>query len=351
MPEEIIRSLTVDGLRYGYRLLPRDPAAGGTRTTEPVLVIGGALQGMFGWPQMDDHLGPVADVVTADLPGMGSADPLPPGPSAPVLRAAVTGIIDDLGASRINLFGFSYGAAIAFGCARHDPRRVARLVLGGVPTHIGEDQRAYWLRATQALEQGDAEGFASQAADGLMCLDPERHVHRRELARRYVRRSFLHALAHSEHAAASLRRALGDRPDFSGGLSGVPALVFAGEHDTVTPPELQWEFAGTIEGSRFLTLPESDHWVVLERSDEVADLVTRFFTDQPLGPDPVTRLPHQTQGTRAEQPARSAPGVRRVPGPQLSRGAEVTPEESTPASPPPPGSPTPRTAPARGRAG
>ncbi|MEU1213048.1 alpha/beta fold hydrolase [Streptomyces sp. NPDC005791] len=320
MPEEIIRSLTVDGLRYGYRVLPRDPAAGGTPVTEPVVIIGGALQGMFGWPQMDDHLSPVADVVTADLPGMGSADPLPPGPGAPVLRAAVTGIIDDLGASRINLFGFSYGAAVAFGCAQHDPGRVARLVLGGVPTHIDDNRRAYWQRATRVLDEGDPEGFAALAADGLMCLDPDRPVHRRELARRYVRRSFQHALAHSEHAVDSLRRALADRPDFSGGLSGVPALVFAGEHDTVTSPELQREFAGTIEGSRFLTLPESDHWVVLERSDEVAALVTRFFTDQPL--EPATALL-----------------------PCQARAGEVVPAEPTPAAHPRRGAPTPGTAP------
>ncbi|WP_329041578.1 alpha/beta hydrolase [Streptomyces sp. NBC_00178] len=292
MPEEIIRSLTVDGVRFAYRVMPRDPAAGPRPGTEPVLVIGGALQGMFGWPQMDDHLGPLADVVTADLPGMGTADPLPPGPSAPVLRAAVGAIVDDLGAPRINLFGFSYGAAIAFGYAQHHPGRVARLVLGGVPVHIGEERRGYWHRATAALAEGDAERFASLAADGLMCLDPERPVHRRELARRYVRRSFLHALTHSAHAADSLRRALGDRPDFSGGLSGVPALVFAGEHDTVTSPALQREFAATIEGSRFLTLPESDHWVVLERSDEVAALVTRFFTGRPLE-HAAALLPHQ----------------------------------------------------------
>lgn len=34
----------------------------------------------------------------------------------------------------------------------------------------------------------------------------------------------------------------------------------------------------TIEGSRFLTIGESDHWVVLERAEEVASLVTGFFT-------------------------------------------------------------------------
>ncbi|MEU1468179.1 alpha/beta fold hydrolase [Streptomyces sp. NPDC005761] len=284
MPDEIIRNLSVHGLRYSYRVLAQP-----SPRTEPVVVLGGALQGMYGWPQMDEHLGPHATVVTADLPGMGSADPLPPGTGDDLLHTAVTGIIDDLGVARVNLFGFSYGTSIAFGCARQDPGRIARLVLGGVPAHISDAQRSQWSRAVDRLGEGDTEGLATLTAEALMCLDPERRVHRRELARRYVRRSFVHALADSPHAAQSLRRALGHRPDFSGGLSGVPALVFAGEHDTVTSPERQRAFAATIEGSRFLTIGDSDHWVVLERPDDVADLVARFFTDRPLEAAPALR--------------------------------------------------------------
>lgn len=284
MPDEIVRNLSVHGLRYSYRVLAQP-----SPRTEPVVMLGGALQGMYGWPQMDEHLGPHATVVTADLPGMGGADPLPPGTGDDLLYAAVAGIIDDLGVDRVNLFGFSYGTSIAFGCARQDPGRIARLVLGGVPAHISEAQRSQWGRAVERLGAGDMEGLATLTAEALMCLDPARRVHRRELARRYVRRSFLHALTHSPHAAQSLRRALGHRPDFSGGLSGVPALVFAGEHDTVTSPERQRAFAATIEGSRFLTIGDSDHWVVLERPDDVADLAARFFTDRPLEAAPALR--------------------------------------------------------------
>ncbi|MFH9606945.1 alpha/beta fold hydrolase [Streptomyces sp. NPDC017448] len=291
MPEEIIRPLSVDGVRFSYRLLPHS-RPGGVPATEPTLILGGALQGMFGWPQMDDHLGDAADVVTADLPGMGSADPLPPGPSGGLLRRAVLAVADDVGARRLNVFGFSYGTAIAFGFARHHPERVARLALGGVPVHIDAAQVDRWERARRQLAAGDREGFAATAADALMCLDPERPVHRRELARRYVRRSFLHALTHSPHAADSLYRALADRPDFSGGLTGVPALVFAGEHDTVTSPARQREFAATIEGSRFHTIEESDHWVVLERAEEVATLVAGFFTGRRPAAGAVT-LPRQ----------------------------------------------------------
>ncbi|MFF2328059.1 MULTISPECIES: alpha/beta fold hydrolase [unclassified Streptomyces] len=300
MAEEIVRTLTVHGLRYGYRVL-RQPSP----CTEPVVVLGGALQGMYGWPQMDDHLGPFASVVTADLPGMGGADPLPAGAGDEILRAAVTGIIDDLEVPRVNLFGFSYGTSIAFACAQRHPGRIARLALGGVPAHISEGQRIQWGRAVARLAAGDMAGLATLAAAQLMCLDPERTVHRRELAQRYVRRSFLYALTHSPHAARSLHRALEHRPDFSGGLAGVPALVFAGEHDTVTSPERQRAFADTIEGSRFVTIGESDHWVVLERPDHVAELVARFFTDRAPEPEPEPEpepgpaaLPRQSAGVR-----------------------------------------------------
>ncbi|KPC60724.1 alpha/beta fold hydrolase [Streptomyces chattanoogensis] len=281
MVEETIRSLSVGGVSYSYRLL-RQPEG----VTEPVMVLGGALQGMFGWPQMEDQVGPVADVVTADLPGMGSADPLPPGPSANIVCAAIERVIDDLGVPQVNLFGFSYGAGLAYGCAQRFPRRIARLALGGVPAHVTPAQLDLWRRAADHLARGDAESFATLVTEALMCLDERRHVTKRQLAYRYVRRSMLHAARHSPHAVDSLRRALVDRPDFSSGLTGVPTLVFSGEHDTVTSPARQRDFAARILGSRFLTIPDTDHWVVLERPQEVADLAARFFTDAPLNSAP-----------------------------------------------------------------
>ncbi|MFJ9407444.1 alpha/beta fold hydrolase [Streptomyces sp. NPDC101393] len=297
MSEETIRSLSVSGVPYSYRLL-RQP----DRITEPVMVLGGALQGMFGWPQMEDHLGPVADVVTADLPGMGSADPLPPGPSIDILCTAIERIIDDLDVPQINLFGFSYGAGLAFSCAQRFPGRIARLALGGVPAHVSAAQLEYWRLAADHLARGEVETFARLVAEGLMCLDEDRFVTRRRLAFRYVRRSLAHAARHSPHTADSLRRGLSDRPDFSGGLTGVPTLVFSGEHDTVTAPPRQRDFATSIAGSRFLTIPDADHWVVLERPQDVADLAARFFTDGPLSSAPCL-TPVAREGEPATDPA------------------------------------------------
>ncbi|MGD9485836.1 alpha/beta fold hydrolase [Streptomyces sp. TRM70308] len=298
-PQETVRRLTVDGLSYAYRLL-RQPHP----RTEPVVVVGGALQSMYGWPHLEDAVLPVAGLVTADLPGMGGADPLRPEQDSELLRTALARVVDDLGAPRVNLFGYSYGAAIAFGYAQRHPGRVARLLLGGVPAHISAAQLAHWRRAADRLAAGRAGEFADLIAASMLCLDPSRPVHRRALAHRYVRRSLLRAVTGTPHAMAVLDRAMHRRLPLTGGLSGVPALVFSGEHDTVTSPARQRAFAATIEPSTFHVLPESDHWAVLERPREIAELVRHFVTDRP--PDAATWSEPAVPRPRRRGPAASS---------------------------------------------
>jgi pimeloyl-ACP methyl ester carboxylesterase len=287
MREEVVRPLTLGGTRFSYRLL-RHP---GPRA-EPVIVLGGGFQGSRGWPHMEDRIAPVTDFVTADLPGVGASDSLPPGAGTEFAGAAVDRILDDLGAPRVNLFGYSYGAELAFGCAQRHPHRIARLMLGGVVSHTGSAQRDSLRLAAGHLAQGDTENFAAVAARMQLCLDEDRHIPRRSLVYRYVKRSMLHVAVHVPDVLEYLQRSLISSPSFDGGLSGVPALVFTGEHDSITAPERQRAFAATIRGSRFATIKDSDHWVVLERAADVADLTVRFFTDQPWdGASYVAHLP------------------------------------------------------------
>ncbi len=279
MYEEVVRALAVDGTRFSYRRL-RQPAP----RTEPVVVLGGGFQGSYGWPHMEDRITPLTDLVTADLPGMGTSDPLPAGSDTTFMGQAIDRIIDDLGVPRVNLFGYSYGAELAFGCAQRNPDRIARLVLGGVVSHTSPAQQASLREAADHLAVGDAEAFATVAARMQLCLDPGRHIPRRSLVYRYVKRSMLHVAVHVPNVMEYLRRSLISGPAFAGGLSGVPALVFTGEHDSITSPDRQREFAATIAGSRFVRIRDADHWVVLERAADVADLAVRFFTDQPVEP-------------------------------------------------------------------
>ncbi|GAB7033059.1 alpha/beta hydrolase [Streptomyces sp. NPDC021749] len=277
MTNEAVHALRVDGLSYSYRLV-RQPAP----RTEPVMVLGGALQDKYGWQHLDEPVSPVASLITLDLPGSGNADPLRPDQGLETMCRAVEHVLDHLGVARVNLFGYSFGSAIAFAFAQRRPHRIARLLLGGVPAHVTHAQLALWRQAAARMAAGEPEEFVDLALKLWLCQDENRFVRHRKLVHRYVKRLIMHAVTHIPHGFTVLDRSATEELNPSGGLTGVPALVFCGEHDTVSSPEKQRAFAATIEDSRFLTIAESDHWVALERAQAVVDLVVRFFTDQPL---------------------------------------------------------------------
>lgn len=277
MTNEVVNALSVDGLSYSYRLL-RQPAP----RTEPVLVLGGALQDKHGWEHFDEPVLPSASLITIDLPGTGDADLLRPDQGMDTMCRAVEQVIDDLGIARVNLFGYSFGSTIGFAFAQRQPHRLARLLLGGVPAYVSDAQLTLWREATARMAAGEPEEFVDLALKLWLCQDERRVVRHRKLAHRYVKRLITHALSSIPHGFTVLDRSATDESHLSGGLRGVPALVFCGEHDTVSAPGHQRAFAATIENSRFFTIAESDHWVTFERSQDIIDLVVRYFTDQPL---------------------------------------------------------------------
>jgi hypothetical protein len=58
--------------------------------------------------------------------------------------------------------------------------------------------------------------------------------------------------------------------------------VATGEHDALTTPRLCRELAETCRESWFAEVSDADHMLFLERTTELADLVTRFLADEPL---------------------------------------------------------------------
>ncbi|ATL27812.1 Beta-ketoadipate enol-lactone hydrolase [Streptomyces formicae] len=270
---QCVRTVNVDGVSCSYRLVSPTAAR-----SEPLIALGGAFQGMYDWVQLEDALTDVSCLLTADLPGAGDSDVPRPEHTLTLLDAALDAIVDDLHVPRVNLFGYSHGAVLAFRYAQRRPRRCARLLLGGVPAHLTDTPFARYRKAGELLANGDTEGFVAAVSAEMFCLDDSRRVHRRDLALRSFRRSLLR-VARRPHAEYMLARALGTRTALTGGLVGVPTLVFTGEHDTLTPPDLQRAFAETIDGSRFVTMPDCDHMLLMERPDAVAALVRAFITD------------------------------------------------------------------------
>ncbi|GAA3283923.1 alpha/beta hydrolase [Streptomyces lavendulae] len=77
----------------------------------------------------------------------------------------------------------------------------------------------------------------------------------------------------------------------------VPTLTFTRESDLITPTGLSRQFARMFLNARFVTIKESSHMVMLERSTEFADLLHHFFIDTPLEDIPYcNRVEYATAG-------------------------------------------------------
>lgn len=89
-----------------------------------------------------EALGPRFTLLTADLPGSGNSDPLPPGAGYKEIAAAFVALLDTAGVTRADVYGIHTGNKIAAALAAHWPERVRRIVLAGQSHSIIPDQKA-----------------------------------------------------------------------------------------------------------------------------------------------------------------------------------------------------------------
>lgn len=277
MTEAITHTLSLDGLSFSYQVIQSE-----TPSIDPVFVVGGVLQGMHGWSIMERHVLPHADLISVDLPGAGRSTPLRPDQKMETMCRATEMIIDDLGLHRVNFLGYSFGSAIAYRCAQRRPERFAKLAIGGVPVRISDQLIALWRRGAQRMQDGDPDGFVDVLAEMFLCSDNQAVIRNRDVVRQLVKRLTLRAVTGNPHGFETMERSVLENLNPQGGLSGVPTLVFCGEHDTISSRQEQREFAATIDDCTFAAVAEADHWVFMQRRDEASDLVMRFFTDRPL---------------------------------------------------------------------
>ncbi|MBT2482977.1 alpha/beta fold hydrolase [Streptomyces sp. ISL-94] len=283
--DEKILSLTWQGVPY----LCRTVAPQQTPTTEPVLVLGWAMQDVRGWPRLERRVTEHTTMIIPQLPCLDDA----PDSTDHGFDTFVEGVrhtLDQLGLPCVNLLGVSYGAPIAYRVARAHPGRIARLLLAGATPSLGPAM-ASLVRdlATRpgptgdlALDRAADDMCARRMADVLVNTDRADQVPMAPAVRRMLHRYFV------EQAGAASRYIAYHRPLLDqdlyppGGLHGLPALVFTGEHDNVSTPDQNRAVAATISGSTCLMIKNADHMAHLEREAEYADLVIRFIHDLPL---------------------------------------------------------------------
>ena len=245
----------------------------------PVFFVSGAFQSMGSWRRFADHFAQFTTVILCDLPGTGSADPLPSGLGLDFLAKAMAEVLRRLEISRVHVVAASYGSPIAYRFAQLHPKAVDRLVLAGVMKEIPQDLRHSTAQTMVSLIEARMTDFAREVVDGLLCLDPEKPVERRALARRLLTGQLEHmSPAEGERYVHNTMRLLSHQPLDLTSAPPVPALVFTGEHDVYTRPEHCREIAEAFDEATFTTIKRADHLFHIERFDATLSLVDRFLS-------------------------------------------------------------------------
>ena len=173
---------------------------------------------------------------------------------------------------------------------------------------IPADLRPATTATLAALHAGRVDDCAQRIVDGLLCTDPQKPVARRDLARRLLR-SQLERMpaADRERYIQNTLRLLDHDPLDLRAAPPVPALVFTGEHDVYTRPELCREVASAFASAAFTTIRSADHLFHLECFDATLALVAWFLRGEPLDPTRYAPIESWCPEPSALSAARSRP--------------------------------------------
>ncbi|MEU1375462.1 alpha/beta hydrolase [Streptomyces triculaminicus] len=265
----------------GFGYLAR-AATTGASATEPVVVLGGSSQDRFSWLRYERWLLPHTTVLTLELPGYGDADPLPLEYGMDFLADTVRHATEALSLGRVNVFGACFGASIALRFAQRHPGHIARLMLGGTAVEISPEYAAAAKRWRRMADDGRFDDMAQDMVEQFMAPPGHGVVRRQAAVARLMRQRFAGLTARELAMDITHHERLLTYPwSLPEPAVTAPVFVFTGEHDTITPPPVGRRVADAL-GARFTTVKESDHLVQIERDSDLADLMARFFTDQPL---------------------------------------------------------------------
>jgi pimeloyl-[acyl-carrier protein] methyl ester esterase len=216
-----------------------------------------------------------------DLPGHGYSGALavpPPLSFCRVVEAIELAIAETPAPVPLMILGWSLGAQVALEWARLRPERVGALVLiSATPSFV---QRPDW---PHAMAEATLRQFGNELTVAYR-LTLQRFVTLQVQGSEHARDTLAslrsHLFARGEPSPRTLRDSLEllVSSDLRGGISAIsqPALVIAGERDTITPADAARWLASALPHASLLVIPGAAHAPFLSRPEAVVDALDAF---------------------------------------------------------------------------
>lgn len=250
---------------------------GGTRYSlegdgsAPLVLIhemGGSLES---WVPLLPLVAEGRTVLRYDMRGFGDASKLRGAGVMDEMVADLAALLDALSLTvPADLCGMAVGGAVALHLAARHPERVRRLALMGPALGIAPERREAVRARADALEAG---GMASIADGELALTYPE--ALRGDGRFAAYRARWLGNDPSSYAATYRMLAALESEPALA--TVRCPALLLAGAHDPLRPPELIAATAARMPNAHFAVVP-SGHVMAHQSSDAVAQQLHAFWS-------------------------------------------------------------------------
>lgn len=233
-----------------------------------VLIHGFPLTSAMWRAQIDALASDALRVVAPDLPGCGRT----PGALASVDGAAdaIADLIDEIGARRVVLAGFSMGGYVAFAFVRKYAARLRGLILIDTKAEADSEDGKAGRYALAARARAEGKSIVIDAMLPRLVSDATFNG-RPEIVQRV---NAIQADVTLDGITGALA-AIAERPSSIADLPriAVPALVIVGREDVITPVADAETMASAISGAQLVVIPDAGHLTPVEQPPAVNNAI------------------------------------------------------------------------------
>ena len=270
--------------------MPRVPVRTGTTLNheisgdgEPLLLLMSTSGTIPLWGELAVHLARTHRIIAVDHRGLGGSDRGTGPITVASLAEDASALLEALDVPRAHVLGWSLGSAVAQELALAHPDQVASAVLYGTWGRCDGFQRSLFTALRLPWVHRDPEsGLAALGlASSPQLLDHPDFAQLTESMLPAFPQNDEQMQVTVEQFDADLAHDTLDRL----GAVTAPTLVVVGEQDLLTPPWQAKKVADAIPGARYelVTGPGSSHGLHIERTTDMAEIVTGFLGEHAVG--------------------------------------------------------------------